>query len=239
MLARRLTRGFGLRVVARVSLGLAVLTGVLIAWLAPRYGSQIDYELYVQAARHFLATGQFYGFGFWTTGGGAPGLHFSQVLYPPIVLYLLVPFVFLPPVLWWAIPLAVTAAALVRLRPAEWTWPLIAAAFIWPRTAAMIWFGNPGMWIVMFVALGCVYGWPAVLVLLKPSLAPFALIGIRSRAWWIAAAVLAVASLALLPLWFEYAALLARLRLPLAYSLQDVPTTAIPVLAMLGRGDRL
>lgn len=227
------------RVIARVSLGLAAIVGAFIVYAAPEHASQIDYQLYVQAARHFLATGDFYSFGFWTTGGGTPGIHFSPVLYPPIVLYLLVPFTVLPPILWWVIPIGVTAAAILRLRPAEWTWPFIAAAFVWPRTAAILWFGNPGLWVVMFVALGCLYEWPAVLVLLKPSLAPFALVGIRSRGWWLGLGILGVASVPLLGLWTDYVSLLARMHLPLSYSLLDVPTTALPFLAWLGRDGRV
>lgn len=157
------------------------------------------------------------------------------MLYPPVILYLLVPFTVLPAPLWWAIPIGVTGWAVARLRPARWTWPLMALAFVYPRTGGMIWFGNPGMWIMMFVALGCLYRWPGALVLLKPSLAPFALIGIRSRGWWLVLGLLGVLSLPMLGLWADYVATLVQWHLSPIYSLPDAVPTAIPVLAALGR----
>ncbi len=52
---------------------------------------------------------------------------------------------------------------------------------------------------------GLLLGWPAALVLVKPTLAPFMLIGARDRRWWAVLGGLLVASLLLLPLmrdWF-------------------------------------
>ena len=51
----------------------------------------------------------------------------------------------------------------------------------------------------MAIATVCLArGWPLTLVLLKPSLAPFALPGIHRRSWWI---VLGLMGLAILPFW--------------------------------------
>jgi hypothetical protein len=50
------------------------------------------------------------------------------------------------------------------------------------------------------------------LVLLKPTLAPFALFGMRQRRWWVAAAVLGVVSLAFLPMWPDYLTVLGNAR---------------------------
>ena len=101
----------------------------------------------------------------------------------------------LPALLWWAIPLGVTAWAVWRLRPAPVSWPFIAFCLFWPPFVARMVAGNPVMWVLAFLALGCLYKWPSALVLLKPSLFPFALIGVRSRSWWIALAVGVLVSL--------------------------------------------
>jgi len=44
----------------------------------------------------------------------------------------------------------------------------------------------------------------APFVLLKPSLAPFALFGIRRRSWWLGAAVLAVLCLPFGAMWLDW-----------------------------------
>ena len=85
-----------------------------------------------------------------------------------------------------------------------------------------------------FLALGTIWGWPSVLVALKPTLIPFMVVGIRRRSWWLAAGVLAVVSLAFLPLWFDYARVLLNARGPLVspwYSLGNVPLLLIPLIA--------
>jgi hypothetical protein len=92
------------------------------------------------------------------------------------------------------------------------------------------------MWIAAFVALGTVWGWPGVLVALKPSLLPFMLVGIRSRSWWLAAGLLVLVSLAVLPMWFDYATAMLNARGPLVsplYSLGNVPVVLIPLVARL------
>ncbi|MGH9034606.1 MAG: hypothetical protein ACRD0O_02495 [Acidimicrobiia bacterium] len=69
---------------------------------------------YVAGARRFLDTGSPYlpeqVAGPWQLGP-------YSFVHPPAALALFVPFVVLPAVLWWAIPIAVTAWALWRLRP--------------------------------------------------------------------------------------------------------------------------
>ncbi len=83
-------------------------------------------------------------------------------------------------------------------------WPILALIVLFPKTPGQILFGNTDMWVAAAIAGGVRWAWPSVLVTFKPSLAFFALIGIRSRSWWIAAGVLALASLPLLPLWLDY-----------------------------------
>jgi hypothetical protein len=130
-----------------------------------------------------------------------------DVAYPPAILYLTVPFVFLPAVLWWVIPLATTGYCIWRLRPASWTFPVFALLAIWPRTAAIVLFGNTAMWLVAAVAVSLAFQpWVSALIFLKPSPAmlPFALIGIRHRSWWITSGVLLAASLPFAGLWVQY-----------------------------------
>jgi hypothetical protein len=94
--------------------------------------------------------------------------------------------------------------------------------------------GNPGLWIAMFAALGTVWRPAFALVLLKPSLAPFALFGVRSRGWWVLLAAVVLVSLAFLPMWIDYLHVLLNGRGPLAvawYSIRDVPLVAIPLVA--------
>lgn len=204
--------------------------------VAPQLGN--DYRIYTEAAARWLAGGGFY-LPFQLSG---PYLALPPVvLYPPPSLILFVPFAFLPAILWWVIPLSITVWAVTRHHPRPLAWAGIAVCLWFPTTTAMIWWGNPGMWIVAFLALGTHYGWPAVLILIKPSLAPFALIGIRRRSWWVALAATGFVSLLFLPMWADYVTVLVNLNRGGSggdYSISSVPTTMIPLLAWLGRLQR-
>ena len=107
------------------------------------------------------------------------------MLYPPPMLLLFAPFTVLPAVLWWAIPLGAIAWVIARHRPRPLALGVIALCIVNPTSISTIYWGNPGLWMAAAVALATVYGWPAVLVLLKPTLLPFALLGIRRRSWWL------------------------------------------------------
>ena len=196
-----------------------------------RYSIAVDFNQYRGHTARWLETGQFYLphqlQGDTTVMDGDP-------LYPPIALYLLVPFQWLPAILWWVIPLGVITYVFIRLRPRMWTWPIIALLFLWPRTPALILYGNPGMWVVAAVAAGLLWRWPAAFVLLKPSLAPFALIGIRSRLWWVIVAAIAVVSIPLLPQWLDYFTVLRNSHVHPAYSALDLPFVLAPIVAWLG-----
>lgn len=157
-----------------------------------------------------------------------------DVLYPPPAVFLLAPLAFLPAFLWWAIPLGILGWSVWSYRPARRAWPLILLALALPRSQSMIVWGSSSLWVPAFVALGLRFGWPAVLVLVKPSFLPFALVGIRNRSWWIGVVVFGLVNLALLPLWFDYLAAM-RNAAPwspgLLYSIADYPMAAVPLIA--------
>jgi hypothetical protein len=191
----------------------------------------VDFNQYSAHARRWLATGELY----LPHQLAGPGVEHGDPLYPPVIVYLLVPFLWLPAILWWIIPLAVTTVAIASFRPAAWTWPLLAFALLWPRTPALIYFGNPGMWVVAVIAAGLRFRWPGPLVLVKPSLAPFALAGFGTRGWLATLLLMAVSAIPLGELWFDYATVLSNAQLSLAYSLADLPFALAPVVAWMGR----
>ena len=196
-----------------------------------------DFDMYRDATARYIGGGPFY---LPEQLGGPYGLAHGHVLYPPPSVLLFVPFVVLPAVLWWLIPLGITVAVLLRLRPHPAVWPLMIAAFAWPPTVVKLLTGNPVMWVLAAVALGRLAPWPSVFVLLKPSLFPFALFGIRHRSWWAAFASLVLVSAVLapiLPSWPEFVQVVRDAREPsgVLYSVLEVPMLLIPLIAGLGR----
>lgn len=162
----------------------------------------------------------------------------QEVLYPPVVAYVFAPFMFLPIGALW-IMVAGTMAWLFReWRPALWTWPLMALCLLWPLTLLKGLSGTSTVLITMAVGLGLRYRWPFALILIKPSFLPLALIGIRSRGWWICVGVLVLLTLPYLTETLQYPTVLMNARGShggALYSLEDAPMIAIPVLAWLGR----
>ena len=92
------------------------------------------------------------------------------------------------------------------------------------------------MWFVAAAFAGVAWGWPAVLMLLKPTLAPFALIGVRRRSWWIALGVLVVVSVPFGAMWLDYSTALldAQNGRGLEYTLGEWPLMIAPLAAWLG-----
>ncbi len=157
-------------------------------------------------------------------------------LYPPTILYLTVPFALgLPEVVWWVVPMAIIVGAMLYHRPAPWTWPIIAAMLATPRAIEIVLYGNPVLWVTAALAAGTVAGWPSVGVLLKPSLAPLALCGVRRRSWWYALAAMAVSALPFGALWYVWTRVLPDSNGSLAYSLPDLLLVMVPVVAWIGR----
>ena len=77
----------------------------------------VDYVLYRDAAARWLAGGPFFEP---YQLAGPYAISAGDILYPPVGLWLFVPFAVLPApvaaVMWWAIPIGITAGAILRLR---------------------------------------------------------------------------------------------------------------------------
>ena len=193
----------------------------------------VDLVYYQDVARRWLETGAYY------TDRQLSGPYQQQTLvdnlYPPHALYLFVPFLYLPPILWWVIPLSIVAWVVWWCRPAAWGWPIIAAIVLFPKTPNQIIFGNTDMWVAAAIAAGVRWGWPSTLVTFKPSLFFYALIGIRTRGWWIAAVALAVISLPFLSLWLVYPVAMSNSTASgqFTYSLSNLPFFSLPIVAWL------
>jgi hypothetical protein len=228
------------RIVPPVAAAFLALQAARLAWafLAWPESVGIDYHLYLAAAQRWLASGSLY-LPLQLAGPYAINqVVATDPLYPPLILWLLVPFTYLPAVLWWAIPMSLTGWSLARLRPSPSAWLVISLLFLPAASWQSFLWGGPSIWILAFAALGAAYGWPAVFVLLKPTLAPFALFGIRRRSWWIALAVFGLMCVPFGSLWVDW--IRATIVNPtnsggLAYSLPYLPVMLVPFVAWWGR----
>ena len=202
----------------------------------------VDFRLYHEAATRWLSGGSFYER---YQLAGPYDIHAGDILYPPVALWLFVPFALatapadsLGIVGWWLIPLAITAWAIVRLRPRPIVWPLIALCLSNPTTLLKIWTGNPVMWSMAAMALAVVSSsrFFAPFVLLKPSLGPFALFGINRPSWWLGLIVFGGLCLPFGALWGDWLASLLNSRGGgLLYSALEAPFLLLPLVAWLGR----
>jgi len=196
------------------------------------YGG-VDYRLYMDAATRWLQGGSYFEP---YQLAGPYQISAGDILYPPFALVLFVPFTFLPAVLWWLLPAVAVLFSLARLRPRPIVWPFLALCLAWPPALVKIVTGNPVMWAVAALSLGVIYAWPSVLVLIKPSLFPFAFFGANRRPWWLALGALALVSLPFGLLWLDwFHSILNSQGGGIAYSIQEVPMLAFPVIAWAGR----
>lgn len=86
------------------------------------------------------------------------------------------------------------------------------------------------------LALGTLWYWPSVFVLLKPSLAPFALFGANRRSWLLAIAGLVVLCVPFGSLWVDWVTSVVNTRGGgLLYSTLEIPILLLPLIAWLGR----
>jgi hypothetical protein len=195
----------------------------------------IDYLIFVEYGRRWRETGTTY-LPYQLDGpyeaAITQDLALAPGMYPPAAGPIFALVSALPAVLWWAIPIGLVVVLLWRWRPAAWAWPLMAAAVAWPETLTILLVGGTTMWIVAGIAAGLEWRWPGALILLKPPLALFALIGIRSRGWWVVAVALVALSL---PQAADYVqALLNTERAP-SYYLGSLPALCLPIIAWLAR----
>lgn len=199
-----------------------------------------DYRLYVDAARSWLSGGSFYV----PAQVAAPyDIPWGQILYPPQALALFVPFTFLGTwggVPFVAIPTLIIARMVVSHRPRPWAWAVICGLLIvFPLTVLMWAAGSPTLWVIALVALATRWPWVSALIWFKPSVFPFALIGIRDRRWWVVAAGLVLAGLVMWPLTSDWLHVLLNARggnSGLFYSLSPASLIGplIPIVASRG-----
>ena len=192
----------------------------------------MDLGIYVDRTRSWLD-----GEGFYRDRqlNGPYRIENGASLYPPPTILLFLPWALgAPGALWWLIPLAVSVVALRRLQPPLWGWVVLAFVLVYGRMLIAIILGNPSIWAFAGILAGAAFGWPALLALIKPVLAPFALVGATRRSWWIGLAAVAVAAVAFGPMWLDYARVLADARneRDIWYVIGEVPTAV--ALAIVG-----
>lgn len=238
------TLGAGPRIIARVSQGVIAVECVWVLWTLlggdARFPVGVDFRAVTAAATRWMAGGGFYA-PQQLAGPYPPILPApwpSNIMYPPVALWLFVPFTVLPGFLWWAIPAGTVGGTLYHLRPVWWAWPVIAVLWAFPRAPEAVQNGNPVIWALAAVSLGCLYSGPAVFALFKPTLLPFALRGVRSRSWRLALGVLALLCLPFGLMWLDYIRVVENLRSPLWFLWHDWPLMAVPLVAWLGRTQR-
>jgi hypothetical protein len=235
-IGRRVAGELGVRRVAIVLSVAVFVVPIAFVALIPNPLTQplgVDFTLYRDVAARWLAGGPYFEP---RQVAGPYTIEAGDILYPPVALLLFVPFVVLPAILWWAIPLGLTAWAVWRHQPRPEVWPLLSLCIAWPTTLLKAWTGNPVIWAVAALALAMLYRWPAVFVLLKTSLFPFAFFGANRRSWWIALAVLVIMSVPFGSLWSDWVMSVVNSRGggPL-YSALEIPMLLLPLIAWAGR----
>ena len=196
------------RVAAALTVALLAIAAVEVILVARAvqggwYGPfAVDFDLYTGYAQSWLR-----GEGFYLPvqlAGPYVVEDVSANVYPPVLLYLAVPFTVLPALLWWVVPIGIVTATIWRVRPAWWAWPLLAFILVYPRTWTILVTGNPAMWSIAFGVAGIVWGWPAIGAALKLTFLPLAFLGANRRSWWIALVIALVACIPFGSLWLEY-----------------------------------
>ncbi len=217
------------RIVAITILGVEALwiASVMVVSLGgPSFG--LDYRWHMEAAQRLIDTGTpylpFELAGPFTIGEGA-------ILYPPTAFLLFIPFLWVPGILWWVIPIVILGYGLWWHRPPLWAWVVIASILSLEKSLNVFVFGNPSMWIVAAIAAGTIWRWPFAFVFAKPTFAPIALLGIRRRSWWVTCVVLGLASVPFLPVWFDWFTVVRNSDVSLLYNLPTLPLMLAPLVA--------
>ena len=112
----------------------------------------LDFHLYQGYTQRWL-DGQGFYLDYQLAGPYAVSPPSRRSTRPPTSCFM-VPFLWLPEILWWVVPLSVIGREVIRWRPTPWAWAGIAACLAWPRTYEIVIDGNPSMWIAAFAALG-------------------------------------------------------------------------------------
>lgn len=212
------------------TLALGVLVVALLMGAVPGYECCWDERLYREATGRWLEGGPFY---LQHQVAGPYQVAFGDVLYPPSTLWLFVPLASLPTVVWYAVPLMVTAWGLVAFRPAWWAWPIILVLLAYEWTVPLVLLGNPVIWAYTFLWLGLRWHAAALGVLLKPTLAPFALVGAHRRRWWVALVVGVLAAVPFGAMWLDWLTVVTNAR-GAEYLARSVPLMCIPIVAWAG-----
>src|SRR4051794_15759422 len=193
-----------------------------------------DLRGYVEAPRSWLA-----GDGFYLPRQlhGPYRIELGDVLYPPTALYVFIPFLVLPYQLWWVLAVGLLGYVVWSWRPALWAVAAMLVCLAFPNQPVLYFRGAPVIVFAALVAAALRWKWPGALILLKPSILPFALIGVRTRGWWITAGILVVLTVPLIPLIPDWLRAVVDARGPEGwlYSVKDLPLLMVPVIAYLGR----
>ncbi len=234
---------FGLAVALLLIAALFAVAAYDVVTTDPRVGFGIDFRIVRELGRRWLASGTMY-LPYQLSGPYSidvtPDLAQTPALYPPaagpvFAVLSLFP-VPIAALLWWSVPWAWVAALVVRWRPQPWAWAAMAACLVHPMAATQVMVGGTAMWMTAFVAGALQWGWPGALVLLKPTMLPFALAGIRTKGWWMVAAVIAI--LTLTGPFMDYLKVAQNASASgdgVLYSIKTYPMVALPLFAWLGR----
>ncbi len=190
----------------------------------------LDFSMYLDHTARALAGGSFY---LDRQLHGHYPIVTGDSYYPPTTMLLFAPFLVLPALLWWVIPLSIIAAVVIYWRPSLWGLLVIAWCVWWWRSVQIVVLGNPSMWVAAAVAAGTVVRWPLALVILKPTLLPVAAMGYDRRTFWLALGVIALVSLPFGRQWVDYAHAALDSSVQWSYSLNDVPIVLIGLVAWL------
>jgi hypothetical protein len=221
-----------------LAFGFAVLflfCGVVLLWAfwPPNAGNTgADLVHYVDGAERWWATGSPY---LPNEVAGAFNYETETFLHPPVSVLLFAPWVVLPPILWWAIPIGIVAAHILAWRPAPWTWPLLAFGLAQPPFHQALLWGNSNLWLAAALALALGGGGWAALFLLKPSLGMLAVFGMHRRSWWLTAGIIALVCVPFGLLWVDWLKVLLNSPVDGTYGLPNLPWVLMPVIAWVGR----
>ena len=188
-----------------------------------------DYRIYMDRAADFMAGRGFYCRASWQ--GHTSSRMATLSILPRRAALRAVP---VPAsLLYWVIPLAITAAVVVWHRPAIWAWPIIAAIPVLERDLMSDIHQRQSRYLDL-AALSLATIWPAVapLTALKWGLTPFALFGIWRREWWVGAGLALAICPAFAPMWPDYIRVVQDARgNSLDYILNEYPMMLIPLVA--------